>query len=194
MKTAAVVYATRTGHTRRIADAIVRGLGKQGLSTSLIDLSAPPPATGLEGFASVVLAAPVRMGKYAPQVAAFVKQHRSELERMPSAFVAVSLSEAGAEQAGVTPARRAKYAAYVHRVNERFFKRTGWHPTRIKSVAGALAYSRYSVLLRLVMLQFARRFGGSTDTSRDHEYTDWSALDGFVAAWAKEILAEPPAR
>jgi menaquinone-dependent protoporphyrinogen oxidase len=189
MKPAAVVYATRAGHTRRIADAIARGLGKQGLSTRLIDLGEQAPSAGLEGFGSVVVAAPVRMGRFAPQVVTFVKKHRSELERMPSAFVAVSLSEAGVEHTEATAKRRAKLADYVRRVNERFFRQTGWHPTRIKSVAGALAYSRYNSLLRPLMQYFARRCGGSTDTSRDHEYTDWGALSQTVDAWAKEILA-----
>jgi menaquinone-dependent protoporphyrinogen oxidase len=30
------------------------------------------------------------------------------------------------------------------------------------------------------MKRIARASGGSTDTSRDHEYTDWEALDRLV--------------
>ena len=72
----------------------------------------------------------------------------------------MTLSEAGAERSGATPAQRAKFAAYVHRVNERFFKRSGWNPSRIKNVAGALAYTRYNLLLRLIMKRFASKSGG----------------------------------
>ena len=189
MKPAAVVYSTRAGHTRRIAEAITQGLGRQGLASKLFDLGEQAEPPDLRGFGSVVVAAPVRMGQFAPEIIAFVKAHRSELERMPSAFVSVSLSAAGVEWSGATPERRAKLGAYVRRVNERFFRRTGWHPSRIKNVGGALAYSRYSRLLRPLMQYFARRCGGSTDTSRDHEYTDWVALDRTVAAWAKEMSA-----
>jgi menaquinone-dependent protoporphyrinogen oxidase len=34
----------------------------------------------------------------------------------------------------------------------------------------------------------ARRGGATTDTSRDHEYTDWQALDRF----ADELAGEAP--
>ncbi len=194
MKPAAVIYATRDGHTRRIAEAIAAGLGKHGVASTLIDLSERPAADGLDAFDSAVIAVPVRMGRHPRQVEAFVKQHSSELAHMPSAFVSVSLSEAGAQRAESTAVRRAKFASYLSRCNERFFKRTGWHPAHVKNVAGALAYSHYGVALRLAMKYFARRCGGSTDASRDYEYTDWGALDGFVAAWAKELLARPRVR
>lgn len=189
MKPAAVIYATRDGHTRRIADAIARGLGKHGVASTLIDLSERPAADGLDAFDSAVVAAPVRMGRHPRQIEAFVKQHSAALARMPSAFVSVSLSEAGVQRVESTPVRRAKFASYLGRCNERFYKRTGWHPAHVKNVAGALAYSHYGMVLRLAMRYFARRCGGSTDTTHDYEYTDWGALDGFVATWSQEILA-----
>jgi menaquinone-dependent protoporphyrinogen oxidase len=37
------------------------------------------------------------------------------------------------------------------------------------------------------MKRIAKHAGGSTDTSRDHEYTDWVALEQFVAALAEEF-------
>jgi hypothetical protein len=35
------------------------------------------------------------------------------------------------------------------------------------------------------MKEIARRAGGPTDTSRDYEFTDWAALDRFVADAAR---------
>jgi len=49
-----------------------------------------------------------------------------------------------------------------------------------RRVAGALAYSKYNFLVKLAMKQIARHNGASTDTSRDWEFTDWQAIDGFV--------------
>ena len=46
--------------------------------------------------------------------------------------------------------------------------------------AGALRYSRYGWLKRRLMRSIARREGGDTDTSRDHVYTDWDAVDRFA--------------
>ena len=66
---------------------------------------------------------------------------------------------------------------YLHE----FFAETGWYPERVKPVAGALLYTPYNFLIRLVMKHIAQHAGRSRDTSRDHEYTDWVALDHFVA-------------
>jgi menaquinone-dependent protoporphyrinogen oxidase len=45
-------------------------------------------------------------------------------------------------------------------------------------------YSKYNWFIRFVMKRIARRAGASTDTSRDHEFTDWVALDRFVNEFA----------
>jgi menaquinone-dependent protoporphyrinogen oxidase len=47
------------------------------------------------------------------------------------------------------------------------------------------------------MKRIARKSGGSTDTSRDHDYTDWAALDLFVqefveAIFPSALLRQPP--
>ncbi len=46
--------------------------------------------------------------------------------------------------------------------------------------AGALRYSEYGWMMKRVMKSIARREGNDTDTSRDHEYTDWPAVDRFA--------------
>jgi len=38
----------------------------------------------------------------------------------------------------------------------------------------------------MVMKWIAGKAGGSTDTSRDHEYTDWDALGRFAAEFAAD--------
>jgi menaquinone-dependent protoporphyrinogen oxidase len=190
MKPVAVVYATREGHTTRIADAVARGLNKRGLEASVVELGRHPTAEHLDRYGAVVLASPVHAGRHAPEAVAFVKAHRSELERMPTAFLSVTLSEAGVERSDTTPEEHAKFVADVASMNEHFFEQTGWHPARVENVAGALAYRQYNFLIRFVMKRIAKQSGGSTDTSRDHDYTDWVALDRFVATLAEDMLAE----
>ena len=59
-------------------------------------------------------------------------------------------------------------------------------------MAGALAYTRYGFLTRFFMRRIAKKEGGPTDTSRDHELTDW----GMVARFANgmgDALAQPGA-
>ena len=46
--------------------------------------------------------------------------------------------------------------------------------------AGALVYTRYGWLKKRLMRSIAKRDGSDTDMSRDHEYTDWDAVDEFA--------------
>ena len=114
----------------------------------------------------------------------FVRRHRPELERRSAAFISVTLSEAGAENLMRSDAERERAAADVQRMIEVFVKATGWRPARSLPVAGALAYSRYNVFVRFIMKRVAREAGAPTDTSRDYVFTDWPALDRFVATLA----------
>jgi menaquinone-dependent protoporphyrinogen oxidase len=187
-KPVAVLYGTFTGHTRVIAERVAADLGALGLRPeihSVHGLEAFAP----ENYAAAVLAAPVEMGKHEKAMVQFVKVHRAALERLPAAFISVSLSEAGAERGSETPEKHARFVADVNMMLERFFLETGWRPTVVLPVAGAISYSHYNFLVRFIMKQIAKKEGGGTDTSRDYEYTDWDALDAFVKEFAQKIRA-----
>lgn len=147
-----------------------------------------PAAFSLSGYSAAMLVASVHGGRHEPEMIRFVKRHLAELEAIPSGFISVSLSEAGAEDVSATPESRAKAVSAVNSMIATFLAETGWRPAHIKAVAGALLYSKYNFLLRLVMRQIAHRAGGSVETSagtyagayKDTEYTDWAALDSFA--------------
>ncbi len=65
---------------------------------------------------------------------------------------------------------------------------TGWEPDRTLTVAGALKYRQYG-LKRFAMRGIAGRAGGDTDTSRNHEYTDWDDVESFALEFADELVA-----
>lgn len=179
MKPIGVFYATREGHTHKIAERVADDLRQRGFEAEVRDLRGEA-AIDLKNFSSAILAASVHIGRHEPEMLEFVKQHRAELEAMPSAFLSVTLSEAGAERANATLEEHARFVADVQGMLDRFFKETGWHPHHVKPVAGALLYTKYNFLIRFVMRRIARNAGAATDTSRDYEYTDWVALDHFV--------------
>jgi menaquinone-dependent protoporphyrinogen oxidase len=145
------------------------------------------PAVKLGQYAAAVVASSVHAGRHESEMVRFVKEHIADLENLPSAFLSVTLSEAGAERPDATPEAHAKFVADVQKVISRFFEDTGWHPKRVKLVAGALLYTKYNFLVRFVMKRIAKAAGASTDTSRDYEYTDWVGLDQFVAELADGI-------
>ena len=57
---------------------------------------------------------------------------------------------------------------------------TGWTPTRSVTVAGALQYREYDFVTRLVMRVLMRHGDHPTDITRDYDYTDWEAVEGFA--------------
>src|SRR5215813_13085955 len=180
MKTIAVLYATREGHTRRIASYLADTFRAHGLSAHVMDVATRAAEFCVDAYSAAVLCASVHGGRHEQEMIKFVKQRLNELDRIPTAFISVSLSQAGAQDAKQPPERRDEAAADVKKMIELFLRETGWRPSRIKPVAGALAYTKYNFLLRFIMKRIARKAGADTDTSRDFQYTDWATLDRFV--------------
>jgi menaquinone-dependent protoporphyrinogen oxidase len=190
MKPLLVLYATREGHTRRIAEHIAATIRSRGYAADVVDASDLPSDFSMDAYEGAVIAASVHREKHEKEVVDFVKQHRGDLESMPAVFLSVSLSEAGAEDPAASPEKRAEAAADVQKMIDAFLKETGWHPSKARAAAGALSYSKYNFLIRFVMKRIAKAQGISTDTSRDHEFTDWEALDRIV----DEVVPHAPSR
>jgi len=179
-----IVYATRQGQTEKIARRIATVLRAQGHAAELFDADRPKETPALEGFQAVFVGAPIHAGGYPRSVVRFVEEHHASLERVPSAFFSVGLAVASRTTDG-----RAETLPIV----EKFILRTGWNPTRVELVAGALPYSKYNFLIRLVMRRISAKAGGDTDTSRDYEYTDWEGVDRFASDFgARAVEANPP--
>jgi menaquinone-dependent protoporphyrinogen oxidase len=187
MKPIGVLYATREGQTRRIAERVAQDLRARRFDVEFKNLRDDDDAIHPSDYSAVVLAASVHAGGHEREMVKFVKKHRAELEQLPTAFLSVTLSEAGAEMSSKTPEERARFSADVHKVIDKFFEETGWRPERVKPVAGALMYSKYNPLVRFVMKRIAKKAGAATDTSLDYEYTDWVGIDRFVDELADEL-------
>jgi menaquinone-dependent protoporphyrinogen oxidase len=192
MKPVLILYATREGHTRRVAEHLVGSLRGRGIAAETVDAAHIPNGFSLSRYCAAVIAASVHCGVHEREIIRFVKDHVEALNRMPAALLSVSLSEAGAEDRKSPLARRVQAAADVQRMIDALLKETGWRPGRIKAVAGALLFTKYNFLLRFVMKRISRQAGGATDTSKDHEYTDWKALDIFIDEFVQAIPTHEP--
>jgi menaquinone-dependent protoporphyrinogen oxidase len=187
MKPIAILYATREGQTRRIAEHVAATLRARSFTVSVANVHALSPTFALADYGAVILAASVHAGRHEREMVAFAKQHRTELETMNAAFLSVSMSEASAERASSSPEMRAQGAKDTREAIEAFFTETGWHPAQVKPIAGALLYREYGFLKRVLMRMIVKKKGGDIDTSRDYEYTDWDALDRFVGELADRL-------
>jgi menaquinone-dependent protoporphyrinogen oxidase len=176
-----ILYGTTDGHTAKIAHFIGGALGELGASVDVVNAEEANPDP--DGYDGVIVAGSVHAGGYRRAVVRWVRAHAYPLCGMPSAFVSVCL---GVLQDDVMVNR--ELDAIVHA----FETATGWEPQRVKIVAGALLYTRYGWLKRLVMRRMARKAGGATDTSRDYEYTDWKDLRSFAGSfYARSRVAAP---
>jgi len=173
-----VVFGTTDGHTVKVASAIGDALTDAGATVTVERPhgSAPDPAR----YDAVVVAASVHGGTFQPNVVAWVRAQAARLNRLPTAFVSVSLGILQRD-----PAVQREVQAIV----TRFLDATGWRPTDRLGVAGALLYTRYFWVKRLMMRRIAAKAGGDVDTSRDYVYTDWNALRHFADAFGRRVVA-----
>jgi menaquinone-dependent protoporphyrinogen oxidase len=171
MKSVLVVYGTTEGQTRKIAEFIADALKARGVVVDLVDSAGEGAALVQPVHAAAIVCGSLHRHHYQSSLLHFVKDNRDWLAGMPAAFVAVSLTAVLTDDESRDELRKAA---------EAFCRQTGWTPTITVHVAGALRYSQYDYFKRLIMKLIARQQGGDTDTSHDHEYTDWDRLARFV--------------
>lgn len=176
-----VFYATTDGQTRRIAERLASRLRGHGITSAAIDMAAEEASRfDWRNVRGAVVAASLRMGRHQGAARDFIVAHRGALSGVPSLFVSVSCSAASKSATEREAARD---------VAARFVVETGWTPWYLSCVAGALAYTRYNIFVRWFMRRIAAKEGGPTDTSRDHELTDWVAVDRLADDLADQVTA-----
>lgn len=166
-----ILYGTGEGQTAKVAERIATTISERGHVASAIDVRDRPDSFTLEEYDTVVVGASIHAGKHQDEVRDFVIDNRDALSGMPTAFFQVSLSSANEE-------KREEDAGYV----ESFLTETGWHPDRIGQFGGALRFSEYGFLKRLMMKQIAKDLlTEERKPNGDIEFTDWEAVDAFAA-------------
>jgi menaquinone-dependent protoporphyrinogen oxidase len=172
-----VLYATTDGQTARIAERIAARISASGYAVTVRDVRAIEALWEIETHEAVIVGGSVRYGRHSKALIERVRASREELGKRPNAFFSVSLSASGP---GAKPDLARRF------IND-FVDASGWHPREVASFGGALRYRKYPWPLRWMMRFIVGREGGETDTSRDHEYTDWDAVDAFAARFAAHL-------
>lgn len=172
-----IVYGSTHGQTAAIAAFLQLKLERHGCQVTVSNVK-EPPTPPLDHFQGVIVGASIIARGHQPAIAAFIRDHVGMLNAMPSAFFSVSASAGSAREAGRAAARQ---------LCDSFLAETGFHPGYTECIAGAIKYTQYSFLLRWYMKKASRMNGGSTDTSRDHEYTDWAQVATFAQQFAERL-------
>ncbi|HET7433405.1 MAG TPA: flavodoxin domain-containing protein [Thermoanaerobaculia bacterium] len=163
----AIVYSSRHGHVRAIAERLAEIAALRHLECSVADVRFAGNA--LMSCDAAIVAGSVHFGRHARALRRFVARKLPWLSANPAAFLSVSGSAASLEGT-------AKAEQYI----ADFVRTTGWQPDMTLSAAGAVLYTKYDPLTRLMMKFASRTAGRDTDTSRDVVYTNWHAVDEFM--------------
>jgi menaquinone-dependent protoporphyrinogen oxidase len=173
-----VLYGSVYGQTAKIARRIGERLTEAGHDVVLASANALPPGAAPGAFDGVILGSSIVVGRHQRAVRRFAQRHHGRLNVLPSAFFSVSASAAAHSIHGWKD---------VHRCLTEFRGETGWYPPLTEGIAGSITYTRYGRLLRWWMWRVTRKQGGPTDTSRDHELTDWTQVDRFADAFDRML-------
>lgn len=116
-----VAYACRVGRTRAIAEELAERLRARGHEVELGNAREgrlPPP----QDYDAVILGSRVEHGHHAPEIVEYVREHRTALDTMPTAFFSVSLAAA-------VPFAKADPGGYIGKL----VRSSGWLPDHIAS-------------------------------------------------------------
>ena len=172
-----ILYGSLEGQTKKIAERMADIIRNKGHQVTIQSGKHLPANFSVNNFDAAILGGSIHMEKYPAYLKAFVTAHCDWLNNVPSALFTVCMA---------VHSQHEKSRESAKHYSEKFIAQTGWHPKFSATFAGALKYTEYNFVTRFIMKMISKREGASTDTSRNHEYTDWESVDRF----AEEIITE----
>ncbi len=136
-----ITYASKHGHTGKIASRMADRIRERGAEVALHDVAAAPVPRPAE-YDVVIVGASIHAGHHQHDVVEWVRHHASDLNDMPSAFFSVCLTAADD-----TDEAREASRGYV----DALLDATGWQAPVTATFAGAVQYLEYDFMTRLLM-------------------------------------------
>jgi protoporphyrin oxidase, flavoprotein (flda protein) (protoporphyrinogen oxidase) len=159
-----ILYSTRDGQTKKIAQFIADKLGQNAVVQSISE------TVDLMVFDQIVIGASIRYGHFDRKLYKFIEKQTALLNSKQTAFFGVNLT---ARKAGKDNPETNVYV-------RKFLQRIQWKPKQTAVFAGALLYPRYKLHDRLAIQLIMRLTGGETDPTKEIEYTDWGKVTAFA--------------
>lgn len=155
-----VAYATRTGGTAPVAEAIASTLQDEGLN---VDVGSVKDTINLSTYDAVVLGSSIRVGAWLPEMLEFMKDNQKHLQNMPVAFftVCLTLSED-------TPENRESVRHYLDPVRKLV------NPVTEGYFAGKMDFARLSLPVRWMVKKMK---------SPEGDFRDWEK----IRRWATDL-------
>lgn len=163
-----ILYSSRNGHTCKIAHFIANFFHQSKICDvknlhNNFDIN-------LENYQRIVIGASVRYGYFSIKFYKFIKDKIHYLNSIPSAFYTVSLL-----------ARHDYYnTPNTNTYTKKFLKNTLWCPKISAVFAGALKYSHYNILIKLLIFFIMKINNKNMSVQSDIEFTDWQQVRKFA--------------
>lgn len=173
-----ILYGSMEGQTKKIAERLADIFRNKGYQATTQSGEQLPDNFSVDNFDAAIIGGSIHIGKYPAYLNDFVVTYSDWLNKVPSAFFTVCMA---VNSVNASSREEAKH------YGDKFIAQTGWTPRLIQTFAGAVKYTKYNFITRFIMKMISKREGGSTDTSRDHEYTDWESVGRFAENFLSEI-------
>lgn len=167
-----VAFHSVEGQADKVAHRISDVLTGDGVS---VDVMAIEDAPAPDGYDGVVFGDSIHAVHHSRQLAHYLRENVDAVNSRASALFQVSLTSANPDEAHTATA-----LGLVHELTDA----TGFDPDMVGMFAGKLAYTQYGWMKKRIMRSIVKREGGDLDMTRDHEYTDWPAVDQFAHDFA----------
>lgn len=159
-----VAYATRYGSTREVAEAAGAVLRERGIE---VEIKPVRDVAALDGYDGVVLAAPFYIGSMLKEATAFLERHRSALEAVPVALLALG------------PVRASDDMAEARKQLDGVLAKLEW----LKPVAAEMFVGKYDPAhLRLLDKLIALPPASPLHGLGAHDDRDWDAIRSWADA------------
>lgn len=172
-----IVYASRDGHTRAMAQRMHQRLEQAGAEARLVEIGTVDSVDPGQ-FDVVAVGGSVVYGKHDPRLGQFIEAHAEQFGKTPLAFFSVNLIARKPEKQTI------EGNVYVRK----FLDALSVKPAHVEIIAGKLDYPSYGFFDR-IMIQLTMKFtDGPTDRRTVVDYTDYDQVDRF----ADRLLALGP--
>lgn len=160
-KSILVAYGSWAGSTAEVADFVGRTLAEGG---ARVDVKPVDSVKSLDGYAAIVIGSAIRVGKVKPEVMDFVKDHASEIKKIPAAYFIVCMT-----MKDDTPENRRTVNAYLDPLREVL------GPFDAGLFAGKMDYAKLGFFARMAVQYFVKVPQG--------DFRNWEA----IGSWARSV-------